>query len=88
MPNCLYVELLNFQKSGDQDGFIGDFSAKTELKTEIYQVKVKTLPGEGLFEASITHDVQKDVFDTKVCSHPITVVYPKGEKVSLSMQLI
>ena len=61
--------LLNFQKSGDQDGFIGDFSAKTSLPTEVYQIKVKTEPGGGLFEASVNHDVQKNVFDTKVCQN-------------------
>lgn len=60
--------LLNFRKSGDQDGFIGDFSAKTKVMTEIYQVKVRTIPGDALFEVSITQDLAKNTFHTKVSS--------------------
>ncbi|XP_043526689.1 uncharacterized protein LOC122537526 [Frieseomelitta varia] len=58
--------LLKFYKSGDQDGFIGDFSAKTKLTTETYQLKVKTVPGDGLFEVSINYDIKKNVFSTKI----------------------
>ncbi|EFN88497.1 uncharacterized protein LOC105191780 [Harpegnathos saltator] len=58
--------LLDFRKSGDQDGFVGDFSAKTKVTTEIYQVKVRTTPGKALFEASITHDLMKNTFHTKI----------------------
>ncbi|CAL7939740.1 unnamed protein product [Xylocopa violacea] len=58
--------LLKFQKSGDEDGFVGDFSAKTKLTTEIYQLKVKTIPGDGLFEVSITYDMKKNTFLTKI----------------------
>ncbi|XP_066584356.1 uncharacterized protein [Prorops nasuta] len=58
--------LLNFYKSGDQDGFRGDFSAKTKLTNEIYQLKVALKPGDSLFEASITYDVMKDNFSTKI----------------------
>ena len=58
--------LLKFYKSGDQDGFIGDFSAKTKLTTETYQLKVKTIPGDGLFEVSINYDIKKNLFSTKV----------------------
>ncbi|XP_046142481.1 uncharacterized protein LOC114874273 [Osmia bicornis bicornis] len=58
--------LLKFQKSGDQDGFIGDFSAKTKLTSEVYQLKVKTKPGDGLFEVSITYDIKKNAFSTKI----------------------
>lgn len=58
--------LLNFQRSGDQDGFVGDFSAKTEITSEMYQLKVKTDPSGGIFEASITYDVKNDVFSVKV----------------------
>lgn len=57
---------MKFQKSGDQDGFIGDFSAKTKLTIETYQLKVKTEPGAALFEVSITYDIKKNSFVTKV----------------------
>ncbi|OAD56073.1 hypothetical protein WN48_03813, partial [Eufriesea mexicana] len=58
--------LLKFRKTKDQDGFVGDFSAKTQLTTETYQLKVKTEPGDGLFEVSITYDINKNVFSTKI----------------------
>lgn len=58
--------LLDFRKSGDQDGFVGDFSAKTKMTTEIYQLKVRTAPGEALFEVSVVHDLAKNIFHTKV----------------------
>ncbi|XP_076284101.1 uncharacterized protein LOC143210795 [Lasioglossum baleicum] len=58
--------LLKFQKSGDQDGFIGDFSAKTKPTSETYQLKVKTNPGDGLFEVSITYDIRRNTFSTKI----------------------
>ncbi|KAG7189383.1 hypothetical protein KM043_017030 [Ampulex compressa] len=58
--------LLNFYKSGDQDGFIGDFSANTTVNTVMYQLKVKTEPGEGLFEVSVTYNLQRNVFKTKI----------------------
>lgn len=45
---------------------MGDFSAKTKLTTETYQLKVKTEPGFGLFEASINYDIKKNTFSTKV----------------------
>ncbi|XP_060814232.1 uncharacterized protein LOC132906245 [Bombus pascuorum] len=59
-------DLLKFYKSGDQDGFMGDFSAKTKLTTETYQLKVKTEPGFGLFEVSINYDIKKNTFSTKI----------------------
>lgn len=66
MLKCKIVDLLKFYKSGDQDGFMGDFSAKTKLTTETYQLKVKTEPGFGLFEVSINYDIKKNTFSTKV----------------------
>lgn len=61
-----FTGLLNFRKSGDQDGFIGDFSAKTQVATEIYQLKVRTVPGDALFEVSITHNLAENTFHVKV----------------------
>lgn len=67
---CLwhFTGLLDFRKSGDQDGFMGDFTAKTKVATEIYQLKVKTVPGDALFEISITHNLAKNTFHVKVNS--------------------
>lgn len=36
--------------------------------TEIYQLKVRTVPGDALFEVSIVHDLAKNIFHTKVSS--------------------
>lgn len=58
--------MLHFEKSQDVDGFVADLSAKTHVTTELYQLKVKTLPGEGLFEASISKNIDKNVFSVKV----------------------
>ncbi|KAF7997895.1 hypothetical protein HCN44_009293 [Aphidius gifuensis] len=58
--------ILKFQKTKDKDGFIGDFSSKTQLVNDIYQIKVKTMPGEGLFEVSVSHDVVKNIFNTQI----------------------
>lgn len=47
---------------------MGDFSANTKLTTEMYQVKIRTEPGKGLFEGSISYDVQRNIFSMKVSS--------------------
>jgi hypothetical protein len=47
---------------------MSELSANTQLTTELYQLKIKTLPGKGLFEASISRDVNKNIFSTKVCT--------------------
>lgn len=62
----LILGLLKFQKSKDNDGFLGDFSSKTQLTNDIYQIKVQTVPGNGLFEVSVSHDITKNVFKTQV----------------------
>lgn len=58
--------LLNFQKSDDLDGFVGDFSSKTKVKTEMYQIKIKTDPGGGLYEGSVTHNLNNNLFSMKI----------------------
>lgn len=83
------IGLLKFQKAGDQDGFIGDFSAKTKLTTETYQLKVKTEPGDGLFEVSITYDIRRNAFSTKVSSRLISANFHRmNMKVSKNMYRI
>ncbi|XP_011498196.1 PREDICTED: uncharacterized protein LOC105362451 [Ceratosolen solmsi marchali] len=58
--------ILHFQKSRDTDGFVSELSAKTKLTTELYQLKIKALPGKGLFEASISRDINKNIFFTRI----------------------
>lgn len=58
--------LLSFRKSGDQDGFLGDFTAKTKLTDEVYQLKISTEPGDGLFEVSINHSIRNNSYTTRI----------------------
>ncbi|XP_046607068.1 uncharacterized protein LOC124298720 isoform X2 [Neodiprion virginianus] len=58
--------LLKFEKSGDADGFLGDFTAKTKITKELYQLKVSTEPGNGLFEVSINHSLDNNSFMTRI----------------------
>ncbi|KAJ8665353.1 hypothetical protein QAD02_007015 [Eretmocerus hayati] len=58
--------LLHFEKTRDFDGFVADLGAKTRVTTELYQLKIRTEPGDGLFEASIVHDVGRNIFKLKI----------------------
>lgn len=58
--------LIKFNKNADIDGFVADLSAKTAVKTNTYQIKALLLPGSSLFEASITHNIENDIFDLKI----------------------
>ncbi|GLG93133.1 Uncharacterized protein GBIM_00623 [Gryllus bimaculatus] len=54
--------LLHFQRNADFDGFVGDFSARTSLSEEMYQLKLLVNPGAALYEVSLTHNLKKDNF--------------------------
>lgn len=58
--------MLRFKKNSDFDGFLADLSAKMEIKNEMYQIKVMLKPGNSLFEASIVHDIRKNVLSLKL----------------------
>lgn len=62
-----FSEMLNFKGARDTDGFVGDFSEATKVDVEQYQIKVSTLPGSAIFEASITYDKENRSYKTKVC---------------------
>lgn len=46
-------DFINFKKSKDIDGMIPDLTGNTSLSTEYYQVTIRTMPGNALYEASI-----------------------------------
>lgn len=58
--------LLRFHKNADIDGFVADLSAHTVVTQEVYQLKVSTRPGGGLFEVSMKYDVTYGSFTVKV----------------------
>lgn len=53
---------LKFNKNADIDGFVPDLSSKMKVKSDLYQLKVMLIPGESLFEASITYFFEKNEF--------------------------
>ncbi|XP_049802017.1 uncharacterized protein LOC126236620 [Schistocerca nitens] len=58
--------LLHFRKNADLDGFVPDLSAKTRHSHEIYQLKVSTEPGNGLFEVSMRYNIQENSFTIRI----------------------
>jgi len=55
-------EILKFKQSSDSDGRIADLSDTMNHTELFYQIQVKTLPGQGLFEATVKHVVVSDTF--------------------------
>ncbi|KAL1450068.1 hypothetical protein WDU94_002523, partial [Cyamophila willieti] len=56
----------SFKTNRDLDGFIPDLTDQMQIKFETYQLKIQTLPGEGLFEFSIVYHVETDAFKLKL----------------------
>ncbi|CAG0895914.1 unnamed protein product [Darwinula stevensoni] len=61
-------KLLEFKKTVDKDGFVAELDSQSATKASyiIYQVSVRASPGEGLFEASITHHIDSDSLHVKM----------------------
>ena len=64
-------KLLRFHKNADIDGFVADLTANTAVTQEMYQLKVSTMPGGGLYEVSMKYDIPEGTFSVKV----ITTLY-------------
>lgn len=58
--------LLKFNKNADLDGFVADLSGKMVLKFDKYQIKLTTLPGNSVFEATVTYYIDNDKWDVKM----------------------
>lgn len=66
--------LLRFHKNADIDGFVADLSAHTAVTQEVYQLKVSTRPGGGLFEVSMKYDVTDGSFTVRVRQALFTLI--------------
>ncbi|XP_037947847.1 uncharacterized protein LOC119679522 [Teleopsis dalmanni] len=51
-------DVLNYKGSKDKDGYVADMSADTHMREELYQLQILVSPGNSLFEASVSHDLQ------------------------------
>ncbi|XP_014245819.1 uncharacterized protein LOC106664528 isoform X2 [Cimex lectularius] len=58
--------LRKFHSSADKDGFVPNMSADTPVTIVMYQLKLTTLPGRGIFEMSLTHDISQDEFKFRI----------------------
>lgn len=67
--------LLRFHKNADIDGFVADLSAHTVVTQELYQLKVSTMPGGGLFEASMMYDVTDGSFTVRVRQASFSLIF-------------
>lgn len=63
LPN---TNLIKFKKNRDADGYLADLSSDTKVANEMYQVKIVTKQGGGIFEGSVVHNLQKNVFEVKI----------------------
>lgn len=54
--------LLKFKKNADIDGFVPDLTSDMKVHKDLYQIKAMLVPGESLFEASITHEIKSNKF--------------------------
>lgn len=77
--------LLRFKQSKDGDGFIADLSSKTDVSSEMYQVKIITKPGKSIFEASVLHNLHKNEF--KVQMTDISRVNKYGDQASCILEM-
>ncbi len=55
--------LLRYKKSRDLDGFTPDLSGSVRVSFALYQLRLRTTPGDALYEATISYDgrVKHDV---------------------------
>ncbi|XP_050306730.1 uncharacterized protein LOC126743604 isoform X2 [Anthonomus grandis grandis] len=59
-------KFLKFNHNADIDGFIADMSAKMRVKENLYQIKLSLTPGNSIFEASLSHNLDSDRIDLKI----------------------
>lgn len=59
-------KLLAFHHSSDPDGFKPDLSGSQRTTSEMLQLKLRTTPGNGLFEVSMSHNLVTGDFSIRV----------------------
>ncbi|XKL66450.1 hypothetical protein PGB90_009870 [Kerria lacca] len=63
LPN---KKVLSFKGSYDADGWVPDLSQKIRVTSEVFQVKVATEPGAGIYEFSTIYDILSDHFTFQI----------------------
>ncbi|EDW80949.1 uncharacterized protein Dwil_GK11802 [Drosophila willistoni] len=61
-----HKELLQFKSNSDRDGFLADMTGQTLVQNEMYQLQLLTQPGQGLYEASVSYNLQTFEATTKL----------------------
>ncbi|KAK3922998.1 Arylsulfatase [Frankliniella fusca] len=59
-------KLLAFHHSSDPDGFKPDLSGSQRANTEMLQIKLRTKPGNGLYEVSMSHNLVTGHYNIKI----------------------
>jgi hypothetical protein len=54
--------MIGFKKTIDYDGFKADLSDDTAVINVVFQTWIYTKPGDGLFEVTLNHNLQKNTF--------------------------
>jgi hypothetical protein len=52
--------MLEFKKTIDLDGYKADLSDDTAVINVVFQIWIYTNPGDGLFEVTVNHNLQKN----------------------------
>lgn len=58
--------LRKFRSSADADGFVADLTGDTPVTKVMYQIKVVTRPGRGIFEVSLSYDISQEAYFFRV----------------------
>lgn len=79
MRLSVHNDLLNYKKSIDKDGFVAEISDESDENDEsddtaasdrpsmtVYQLQISLTPGNGLYEASVSHDLNTNSLETKL----------------------
>ncbi len=51
-----HPSVLRYKAAKDKDGFVPDLSGKTNLSFALYQLRLKTSPGDAIYEATLAYD--------------------------------
>lgn len=73
--------LLKFKQNRDLDGYLADLSStSTKITTNLYQLQIKTQPGNSIFEASLMHNLFTNQFVVNITDVSRINAYGKQAK--------
>lgn len=61
-----HKNLIKFKTNKDADGYLADLSSDTRVTNEMYQVKITSKQGNGIFEGSVVHNMNTNGFEVKI----------------------